>query len=888
MANYNKSFNFRNGVQVDNDNFIVNANGLVGIGTSIPREFLDVYGTAKFTGLVTARNLVVTGVSTFYSDVKVGSGITLNASTGIVSATAFYGDGQYLLNVEQVAVDGWVVNAGNLSTTSKVGIGTTIPYYSLQVGLDPLTGNGLSIDALTGNVNTTGIITAPSFVGDIEGNINSSGVSTFSGGILGNVTGNINSSGVSTFSGGILGNVTGNINSSGVSTFSGGILGNVTGNLTGNVTGNLTGNVTGNLTGNVTGNLTGNVTGNINSSGVSTFSGGILGNVTGNLTGNVTGNINSSGVSTFSGGILGNVTGNINSSGVSTFSGGILGNVTGNLTGNVTGNLTGNVTGNLTGNVTGNLTGNVTGNINSSGVSTFSGGILGNVTGNLTGNVTGNINSSGVSTFSGGILGNVTGNINSSGVSTFSGGILGNVTGNLTGNVTGIASTARDLTSDARVNITDIISQTSSSGISTVSTRLYAESIGVGTNSPSSDIHIRRTSTSKLQITSDTAEATITLGRSTSLTENNGALRFGNTSGLYPYSTQKTLDIINYDTGNINHYLHFGFSGVGTGNFNWICGQSASNPLMSLTYEGNLGLGITNPTSKLYVVGSSYITGVTTVNNNLNVNGNVNCSGNLTGNIVNINATGVSTFSDVIINGSLNALTSLYVVGSSYITGVTTVNNNLNVNGNVNCSGNLTGNIVNINATGVSTFSDVIINGSLNALTSTSIFGYVGIETSEPTGLLQVGSGNEFGTVVVATASTIGVSTTIIVGINTSGITLGLRILEIESIIASGTTVVSIGTGQVGIGTTTLNAGEENDVSLSFGTGYVSDRVFVIDGNKSVGIGTTNPTSKLTVHGGDVSVGINTSNGLVLTSANGTKYRLIVSNAGVLSTVLVP
>ena len=25
MASYNKSFNFRNGVQVDNDNFIVNA-----------------------------------------------------------------------------------------------------------------------------------------------------------------------------------------------------------------------------------------------------------------------------------------------------------------------------------------------------------------------------------------------------------------------------------------------------------------------------------------------------------------------------------------------------------------------------------------------------------------------------------------------------------------------------------------------------------------------------------------------------------------------------------------------------------------------------------------------------------------------------------------------
>ena len=152
---------------------------------------------------------------------------------------------------------------------------------------------------------------------------------------------------------------------------------------------------------------------------------------------------------------------------------------------------------------------------------------------------------------------------------------------------------------------------------------------------------------------------------------------------------------------------------------------------------------------------------------------------------------------------------------------------------------------------------------------------------------MQVGSGDEFATVVVATASTIGVSTTIIAGIDTSGITLGLTILEDGGIISSGTTVVSIGTSQVGIGTTTLNVSEENDISLSFGN-IVNDRVFVIDDNKSVGIGTINPTSKLTVRGGDVSVGINTSNGLVLTSPNGTQYRLIVDDAGALSTVLVP
>ena len=105
MPSYNKSFNFRNGLQVDDDNFIVNANGLVGIGTTIPTEILDVHGTAKITGLVTATNLAITGDSTFYSDVGVGTAITFNSSTGIVSATTFYGNGQYLLNVEQVAVD---------------------------------------------------------------------------------------------------------------------------------------------------------------------------------------------------------------------------------------------------------------------------------------------------------------------------------------------------------------------------------------------------------------------------------------------------------------------------------------------------------------------------------------------------------------------------------------------------------------------------------------------------------------------------------------------------------------------------------------------------------------------------------------------------------------
>jgi DNA repair exonuclease SbcCD ATPase subunit len=56
----------------------------------------------------------------------------------------------------------------------------------------------------------------------------------------------------------------------------------------------------------------------------------------------------------------------------------------------------------------------------------------------------------------------------------------------------------------------------------------------------------------------------------------------------------------------------------------------------------------------------------------------------------------------------------------------------------------------------------------------------------------------------------------------------------------------------------------------------------------NVGIGTTNPIEKLSVLGGDIRVGVDTSSGVILTSPNGTKYRLIVNNAGALSTVLVP
>lgn len=256
------------------------------------------------------------------------------------------------------------------------------------------------------------------------------------------------------------------------------------------------------------------------------------------------------------------------------------------------------------------------------------------------------------------------GGINVIGIVTSSGGFVGNITGNVVGNVTGTASTARSLTGTPDIIVGFVTSSTinsniSSTGISTVTNRLYVQNnIGVNTVSPTADIHLVKNGVGGILLTS-TQESYVGVARTLTRGQQGGEIRFGNLSGSF--SGQKALDLVNYDNGNINQYIHQGAAGLGTGNFNWVYGQDQTAK-MTLTWDGKLGIAKTNPDHQLHVVGTSTITEDLYVGDDLFVRGDsslagdLSVSGNFTTNNLNVlggisanlnNVSGVSTFFDI-------------------------------------------------------------------------------------------------------------------------------------------------------------------------------------------------------------------------------------------------
>ena len=577
MANIKKSFNFRNGVQVDEDNLLVTPTGLVAIGKTIPTEALDVIGNVVVSG-VTSSVFTQTGfltVTTLEPTKIIGAGVSIQSgiitnpsmdSTGIVT---YYGDGRFL---QGLPTSQWEdTNAGFgvssiYNTGGTVGIATTNPQFSLQVGNNPndeLPGVGIASE---GNINAHGNIRSKSI--DVGNNIQ-----------LGNA----------------------------------GII--TAASFVGNVAGNATG-----LSGNPSITIK-----DLDADGHTDLD-----------------NVSISGVVT-----------------ATTFVGALTGNATSADTIDVSSTTS-----------TANHFVTFVDVAGSGKTLRGDSGIIYNPSSNdlsISGKFTAggldvsrhteldNVRISGVTTFSGAINADGGASIDNIQIGVTGDNEIDTSTGNLTIDSSGGTTTIDDnLTISGETNAVNVVA----SGVITATTELNSPLIGVGTDTPANDIQVRKSGNAEIQVTSDTGIAGLTVGREAGLDNtNNAEFRYGGGSG-FTYSSAQSLDIINYGTGNFNYHLSTNNPGAVQGDFHWHRGPNNVR-LMTLTNTGRLGIGITQPTDELDIVGGATVSGDVVIGNNLTVSGSLlgnvqgDVTGNLTGNVTGLinSSSGISSFTDVNVIG---------------------------------------------------------------------------------------------------------------------------------------------------------------------------------------------------------------------------------------------
>ena len=126
-------------------------NNRVGIGSTQPTVKLDVGGVVVataftgdgtgLTGVASTDNIVTGTAATFNSVVKVGTAITLDATSGIVTATKFVGDGSELTGVSGFAT---ALSSDTASILNKV--------FKTPVNLEVAADATIQSDAASDNI----------------------------------------------------------------------------------------------------------------------------------------------------------------------------------------------------------------------------------------------------------------------------------------------------------------------------------------------------------------------------------------------------------------------------------------------------------------------------------------------------------------------------------------------------------------------------------------------------------------------------------------------------------------------------------------------------------------------------------------------------------------
>ena len=602
MANIKKSFNFRSGVQVDDDNFVVNSNGLVGIGSTVPTTHLDVAGNIKTSGnvtgeqanfnTITATTLNIENVSTTGS--VSGSGVKIGNPVGVVTAenvgetVTYYGDGQYLQNLP---TSQWVDKDAGLGYISiyaagNVGVSTDDPRHVFQVGgTNDINAfeKGVGINS-EGGIVATGVVTATTFKGNVTGDITSSeSTITQVKSTYAHNTGIVTTSDL---------HVTGIVTTPAIEGVT--LVSYPHGSVKTLVV------TVDAKTSDHRYSGQGNANGYFidgKESPVLSFTPGRTYRFDQSDSSNSSYPLrfyyDEAGTKPFTSGL--NVSGTEGSAGAYT---------------------------------------EITIREDSAQelyyLSASGATLVGNV---IITNATAKIN-----------------NLHSVGVITatqFDGDITGNVTSN-TSTFTRVDTTNLEATGIG--TISDLESDRSVIGIVTATKGHITDSLGVGVNNPTRAIEVYSAGISTVDIVGK-ENATISIGQNqTSLAgigESTAKIRFG--------SQDKTFDIINGDLGDFNSYIHSGnFTGINTGGFNWIYGQTNAK-LMTLSYKGHLGINKSDPEVQLDVVGHSTFTGSVRVIGDLEIDG-----GNLIGGNASLPAiidasdinrpSGISTFGGIDVN----------------------------------------------------------------------------------------------------------------------------------------------------------------------------------------------------------------------------------------------
>ena len=583
MANIKKSFNFRNGIQVDEDNLLVTSTGLVGIGTTVPKESLDVVGNVVVTG-VTSSVSVKTGILTVTTinpieiigaGVSIQSGIITNPSMDNTGIVTYYGDGRYLQGLPTSQWQDTDAGFGVLSiynTGGTVGIATTNPQSTLQVGDDVNLGQkGVGISSY-GDIKASGIITATKFVGDIAGDV------------TGNISSNLTFAGISTFNDDVITSIGATVGI-GSTVFFGG-------------------------------NAEARFGGSASSPDLRIYSDATNSRIQSTEPVMFT----AAGIITISGST--NNTLQSDNNRLIT-----MGGVEILETDSTTAYLkhSGNTKLQTTAqgiNITGSL------------------GVSGNTT--LGDSSSDTLTVSGPSTFQSIIEAPAGMNKVPSLYSNM--GALPNAS-SYHGMFAHVHATGRGYFAHAG-GWHELVNKETTGVVGTGTETYNVGALGIGIDSPANDFQLRKSADTELQITSETGTAGLTIGRETGVNNtNNAEFRYGFGSGNgADYSSAQSLEILNYGTGNFNYHLSANNAGAVAGDYHWHRGIN-NKTLMTLTgIGGSLGIGNTLPTELLHVEGNALITGESTFNDVSTFKDNVSVEGILSSNnSINSDVTGLLT-----------------------------------------------------------------------------------------------------------------------------------------------------------------------------------------------------------------------------------------------------